>query len=197
MLELFMDTTYQTAHGQLMDLITAPIGKADLNKYTMDTYLRIVTFKTAYYTIYMPIACGMLLAGIQSGKALDVAKKICVKMGQYFQIQDDYLDCYGDPKVIGKVGTDIEESKCSWLVVTALAQATKAQKEVIKKNYGVNDKKKVASIKALYKEMKLAEQFHSYEDKMYKELVHDINKQKEVPAELFMWMLGKIFKRQK
>lgn len=61
--------TFQTSHGQLLDLTTAPIGSVDLAKYTSDNYLRIVTFKTAYYSFYLPVACGMVLAGIEVGIA--------------------------------------------------------------------------------------------------------------------------------
>ena len=49
----------------------------------------------------------------------------------YCTYKDDFLDCYGDPVVIGKVGTDIEENKCSWLVVQALSHVTAEQRAVL------------------------------------------------------------------
>lgn len=46
-------------------------------------------------------------------------------------LQDDYLDCFGAPEVIGKVGTDIQDNKCGWLVVQALKRATPEQRQVL------------------------------------------------------------------
>ena len=43
-------------------------------------------------------------------------------------LKDDFLDCFGDPAVTGKIGTDIEDNKCSWLVVQALKKATPPQR---------------------------------------------------------------------
>jgi len=51
-------------------------------------------------------------------------RKILLKFGEYFQVQNDHLDCFGDPKETVKVETDIMESKCTWLFCKAMEVAT-------------------------------------------------------------------------
>lgn len=197
LVDLFHEVTHQTAHGQLLDTTTAPIGTVDLTRYTLDTYMRIVTYKTAFYTFYLPVACGLRLAGVVDEKAYTISEEICITMGQYFQIQDDYLDCFGDPEVIGKVGTDIEDNKCSWLVVQALDRASAAQRAVIEKNYGKSDAESVAAVKAVYRELDLEKVFKDYEQRSYDTLLETIKGQSLLPEGVFLSLLQKIYKRKK
>uniref|UniRef100_A0A3N7H179 Uncharacterized protein n=1 Tax=Populus trichocarpa TaxID=3694 RepID=A0A3N7H179_POPTR len=76
------------------------------------------------------VACALLMAGENLDNHVDV-KNILVEMGTYFQVQDDCLDCFGDPEIIGKIGTDIEDFKCSWLVVKGMEICNEEQKKLL------------------------------------------------------------------
>ncbi|EEF28044.1 farnesyl-pyrophosphate synthetase, putative [Ricinus communis] len=158
LLDLFNEVEFQTASGQMIDLITTLEGEKDLSKYTLSLHRRIVQYKTAYYSFYLPVACALLMAGENLDDHIDV-KNILVDMGIYFQVQDDYLDCFGDPKTIGKIGTDIEDFKCSWLVVKALELCNDEQKKVLHENYGKADPECVTKVKVLYNELNLQVKF--------------------------------------
>lgn len=197
LLDLFNEVEFQTASGQMIDLITTLEGEKDLSKYTLTLHRRIVQYKTAYYSFYLPVACALLMAGEDLDNHVDV-KNILVEMGTYFQVQDDYLDCFGDPQTIGKIGTDIEDFKCSWLVVKALELSNEQQKKVLHENYGKADPENVAKVKALYNELNLQAVFEEYENGSYAKLVSSIeaHPSKAVQAVLKSF-LAKIYKRQK
>ncbi|GBG28108.1 Farnesyl pyrophosphate synthase [Hondaea fermentalgiana] len=196
---IMTETTYQTEMGQFLDLSTQPPqGPINLDLYTSERHYKIVKYKTAFYSFYAPIAFGMAVAGVRDKESLDVACDICVKMGVYFQVQDDYLDCYGEPEVIGKIGTDIQDGKCSWLVTQALTRASAEQKEVLKANYAKDDEECIKTVKGIYNELKLADIYHEYEESIYKEICSDIEaKVTTVPKEIFYALLHKIYKRSK
>ncbi|XP_044972639.1 farnesyl pyrophosphate synthase-like [Hordeum vulgare subsp. vulgare] len=176
LLDLFNEVEFRTTSGELLDQITTSEGHKDLSKYTVDVYGLIVEYKTAYYSFYLAVGCALL----PSGKNLDdyvQAKRILVEMGVYFQIQDDYLDSFGDPEVLGKIGTDIEDFKCSWLFVQALVRVDERQKDILFENYGKSDPACVAKVKALYKELNLERVFSEYERETYEKLISHIKAQ--------------------
>lgn len=197
LLDLFNEVEFQTTSGQMIDLITTLEGEKDLSKYSMAIHHRIVQYKTAFYSFYLPVACALVMADEKLDKHAEV-KKILVEMGTYFQVQDDYLDCFGNPEFIGKIGTDIEDFKCSWLVVKALERSNEEQKKILCENYGKNDPTNVAKVKSLYKDLDLEGAFVEYESKSYNMLITSIEAQpsKAVQAVLKSF-LEKIYKRQK
>lgn len=197
LLDLFNEVEFQTASGQLIDLITTLVGEKDLSKYSLPLHRRIVEYKTAYYSFYLPVACALVMAGEDLEKHVDV-KNILVDMGIYFQVQDDYLDCFADPKVLGKIGTDIQDFKCSWLVVKALELCNEEQKKTLYENYGNEDPACVAKIKALYNDLKLEDVFVEYESNSYEKLVSSIEAHPSAAVQAVLKsFLAKIYKRQK
>lgn len=198
LVDLFLEVTRQTELGQLLDLTSQPLsGPIDLNRFTIERYRSIVKYKTAFYSFYLPVALGMIMAGLSDTKVYQQAKEILCIMGEYFQVQDDYLDCYGSPEVIGKIGTDIQDKKCSWLVIKALEKATPEQRKVLEDNYGQHDMAKVNRVKALYVELDVENEFKRYEEASYQELQRLIGEVKNMPKDVFEFLLKKIYKRSK
>ncbi|TSR75293.1 Farnesyl pyrophosphate synthase [Bagarius yarrelli] len=198
LLELFTETSFQTELGQALDLMTAPPNKIDLHRFTMDRYKAIVKYKTAFYSFYLPVAAAMYMAGIDSEVEHDNAKYILLEMGEFFQIQDDYLDCYGDPALTGKIGTDIQDNKCSWLVVTALRVMTPEQRLELEACYGRSDAESVERVKALYDTLEMPLQYHQYEEESYLRLQNLIQQHAQnLPHAVFLNFAKKIYKRNK
>jgi farnesyl diphosphate synthase len=201
LMELFQDVTYKTEVGQLLDLTTVPPGTTseaiDWSRFTIERYRRIVKYKTAYYSFYLPVAVGLYIAQQATPEVMKVSEQILCVMGEFFQIQDDYLDCYGSPEVIGKIGTDIQDAKCSWLIVQALGKATPEQVSILKANYGVHDMEKVERVKQVYVELGLEPLYKEYEERTYKELCSMIDSVQGVPHEAYYFLLHKIYKREK
>mmetsp|Transcript_32544 Transcript_32544/g.37908 ORF Transcript_32544/g.37908 Transcript_32544/m.37908 type:complete len:431 (+) Transcript_32544:80-1372(+) len=196
LVELFLDVIQKTEFGQLLDLTSGDEKVVDLNRFTMERYQKIVKYKTAFYTFYLPVAIGMITSGVKDKSAFVLAKSICCQIGEYFQIQDDFLDCFGDPKTIGKVGTDIQDNKCSWMVLQALERVDKSQRELVQQNYGQWDDAKVAKIKELYKTLDLASVYEKYEETFYNQIQKDLAKVSLMPREVFDEAIKKIYKRK-
>ncbi|KAK7061259.1 fructose-bisphosphate aldolase [Favolaschia claudopus] len=211
LLELFHDTTYQTEMGQLIDLITAPEDHVDLNRFSLEKHRLIVIYKTAYYSFYLPVALAMYMSNVPTtytlnGKTIDpykVALSILLPLGEYFQVQDDFLDFSAPPELLGKIGTDIVDNKCSWCINTALAVATPQQRAMLDANYGRKDPASEARVKEVFEAVGVRERYAKYEADVYGRLTALIDGIPESPErgtlkrEIFTSFLEKIYKRTK
>ncbi|KAJ9640096.1 Farnesyl pyrophosphate synthetase [Coniosporium tulheliwenetii] len=200
LMELFHEVTFQTELGQVCDLLTAPEDKVDLDNFSLEKYTFIVIFKTAYYSFYLPVALALHFCGMATEKNLQQAKDILIPMGEYFQVQDDYLDNFADPETLGKIGTDIQDNKCSWLINQALKRASAEQRKVLDENYGRKDKECEAKVKAVFSDLKLDQVYREYEEERVGEIrkmISQVDESEGLKKEVFEEFLRKIYQRSK
>ena len=87
---------------------------------TMDEYMQMIRLKTAVL-FANALQIGALLADAPQN-AQNALYEYGIQLGLAFQIEDDYLDCFGNPATFGKaIGGDIREGKKTWMRVTALS----------------------------------------------------------------------------
>jgi farnesyl diphosphate synthase len=197
LLDLMLETTFQTECGQLLDTLCMNLTLED---FTVDRWTLIVKYKTAFYSFYAPVAMGMIAAGITDVEEYDACREILMIMGIYFQAQDDYLDCFQPPELLGKIGTDIQDKKCGWLFVHAYHRlASPEQRDLFDKLYGKckAQSPEEAEIKKLYSALGLKELYENYEQQSYDKIIALKDTVRQVPWAVFETFLKKIYKRDK
>ena len=154
-LELFSTTAAQVCEGQQYDM-----DFENLDQVPMEDYLKMIGLKTAVL-----IACSAKMVAIIAGaseKDAELLYRFGYDLGIAFQIADDWLDTYGDPKVFGKaIGGDIVNNKKSWLLTRALEKAgTERFAEALAMPVGTEDEKqaKISAVKAIYDELGIGDE---------------------------------------
>lgn len=195
LLELLQEASFRTELGQLCD--THVRG---MNDMTSEMYSSIAVNKTAFYSFYLPVA--LALHYLQRAREVNLkqAERILLVMGEYFQIQDDYLDVFGDPEVTGKVGTDIQDNKCTWIIVQALQRCTDDQRQVLLSSYGQKGDTHEARVKRVFGQIDMEKVYRQFEDTKINELQAEIGRIDEgmgMRKEVFTMLLSKIMHRNK
>ena len=142
-LDLFARTAQEICEGQQYD-----VNFETRTDVTEDEYIEMIRLKTSVL-----LACatkmGALLAGAPETDA-EVLYHFAERVGLAFQLQDDYLDVYGDPAVFGKkIGGDILCGKKTYLLINAYQRADEATKAQLLTLIGNNSMQAEAKIKAV------------------------------------------------
>ena len=149
-LSLFTQTALEIGEGQQYD-----IDFEKRNDVSEDEYIEMIRLKTSVL-----LACALKIGAVLAGASQTDANnlyKFGEQIGLAFQLQDDYLDVYGDPKVFGKaVGGDIVSNKKTYMLINAFNRADNRQRMELQRLISAETfdrDEKVAAVTALYNEM--------------------------------------------
>ena len=148
---LFNKTASAVCEGQQMDM---DFEKADNISY--DAYLNMISLKTSV------VLAASLRMGAILGGALERNQNLIYefgrKLGLAFQVQDDYLDAFGDPLTFGKqVGGDIKANKKTFLFIHALETASPHQKKQLQELLTTNGENKVEEVLSIFRQCRVDE----------------------------------------
>lgn len=112
--KLFSKTALEVCEGQQWD-----VDFETRKDVTIPEYLKMIEYKTAVL-VAAAMKMGAIVANTAENEA-DLIYDFGLNLGLAFQLQDDYLDAFGDPETFGKqVGGDIIENKKTYLYLKAL-----------------------------------------------------------------------------
>jgi geranylgeranyl diphosphate synthase type II len=179
--KLFSKTALEVCEGQQWD-----VDFEKRNDVTIPEYLKMIEYKTAVL-----VAAAMKMGAIvakTSEKEGDLIYDFGLNLGLAFQLQDDYLDAFGDPKTFGKqVGGDIIENKKTYLYLKAREFSSAEKAAELEKLFSVqleDNTEKIATVKVIFNESGASkatqEAIESYTFKAFETLEKiDINGEKK------------------
>ncbi|CAH1956267.1 unnamed protein product [Acanthoscelides obtectus] len=193
---LLHETATKTIMGQSLDMMCQnPDGSPRLDAFTMNRYQTIVKYKSGYTLLLLPVGLAMYLSNRYDPEEHRQVERICIELGNFYQLQNDVMDCFGDRELIGKESTDIQEGKCSWLVAEALERATPAGKKLLKEHYGKANQNSIQMVQQLYTDLDLPTVFATVEEESFNKVCSLIEEVKGVPHELFSRLVATIYGR--
>src|SRR6478672_6617568 len=143
--DVFNKTAAQVCEGQQLDM-----DFENTNEVRMEDYLHMISLKTSVL-LAASLKMGAILGGAGERKQ-HLLYEFGRKLGLAFQVQDDYLDAFGDPEKFGKqVGGDIKSNKKTFLLIHAFETATPAQKEELHNLLNGIEDNKVMRVLSIFK----------------------------------------------
>lgn len=145
---LFNKTAKEVCEGQQIDM--------DFEKkenVTLNEYLSMIELKTSVL-LGASLKMGSILGGAGE-RNQNLIYQFGKKLGVSFQIQDDYLDAFGDPQKFGKqVGGDILANKKTFLLIHALQSASASQKKELQKLMADHSPNKIEKVLQIFRDCK-------------------------------------------
>lgn len=150
LMQLFNDTALKVCEGQQLD-----IDFETRNDVTIPEYLKMISFKTAVL-VAASLKMGAIIAGTNDVEAQNIYN-YGLNLGIAFQLQDDYLDVFGEDDFGKKHAGDIIENKKTWLYLKTLSLADTDDKNDIISLYNSKEEsnKKIEDVISLFEKYKI------------------------------------------
>ncbi len=162
-LQIFNTNAKEVCEGQQLDM-----DFEKMENVSLEAYIQMITLKTSVL-----LAASLEMGAIIGGASENNCKQLYEfgkKIGIAFQVQDDYLDAFGDAALFGKEpGGDIKQNKKTFLLIHALEVATVKQKAELLQLMKTDDNEKVAKVLNIFKECKVDEWAESLKAKYMNE----------------------------
>jgi geranylgeranyl diphosphate synthase type II len=148
LIEVFSKTAIEVCEGQQYD-----VDFETRTDVTLPEYLKMIEYKTAVL-VAAAMKMGAIIAGASQADQ-DNIYEFGKNLGIAFQLQDDYLDAFGDPETFGKqVGGDIIENKKTYLYLKALEFSSETDKIALAELFKTQPKdpsSKIETAKSIFK----------------------------------------------